>query len=73
VPPFAIAAAAQTVDKPEPGSVEAIANAKTEPRFLSPWFGRTAARSAVMLTMFRSRSPVADLIAGQPTVSRDCY
>ena len=30
-------AAAQTVDKPEPGSVEAIANATTEPRFLSPW------------------------------------
>ena len=30
-------AAAQTVDKPEPGSVEAIAAATTEPRFLSPW------------------------------------
>jgi hypothetical protein len=30
-------AAAQTVDKPEPGSVEAIAKATTEPRFLSPW------------------------------------
>ena len=29
-------AAAQTVDKPEPGSVEAIAAATTEPRFLSP-------------------------------------
>jgi hypothetical protein len=30
-------AAAQTVDKPEPGSVEAITKAPTEPRFLSPW------------------------------------
>jgi hypothetical protein len=31
------AAFAQGVDTPEPGSVEAIAKATTEPRFLSPW------------------------------------
>src|SRR5262245_6182173 len=28
---------AQSPDTPEPGSVEAIAAATTEPRFLSPW------------------------------------
>ena len=28
---------AQGVDTPEPGSIEAIAKATTEPRFLSPW------------------------------------
>jgi hypothetical protein len=33
----AASAAAQGVDRPEPGSREAIAAATTEPRFLSPW------------------------------------
>jgi hypothetical protein len=45
--------AAHAPDVPEPGSVEAIAEATTDPKFLNPWV------AYVPPTMTRASTPIA--------------
>jgi len=45
--------AAHAPDAPEPGSVEAIAEATTDPKFLNPWV------SYVPPTITRASTPIA--------------
>jgi len=53
-------ATAQSVDTPEPGSAAEIANATTEPRFLSPWVASLpASPSVVSPRAFLKRIPGA--------------
>ncbi len=44
---FAISVVAQKPDVPEPGSVEAIAAATTDPHFVSPWVSYVPASDKV--------------------------
>src|SRR3569832_1012004 len=44
---FTISAVAQTPDVPEPGSVQAIAAATTDPHFVSPWVSYIPQSNAV--------------------------
>lgn len=46
--PAALHAQAAGPDTPEPGSVEEIAQATTEPRFLSPWVSYLPASATVV-------------------------
>jgi hypothetical protein len=62
---------AQSVDTPEPGSAEEIANATTEPRFLSPWVASLpASPSVVSPRAFLKRIPGA---AGALADTRTAY
>ena len=62
---------AQSVDAPEPGSAAEIANATTEPRFLSPWVASLpASLSVVSPRAFLKRIPGA---AGALADTRTAY
>lgn len=71
LPPGSVLAQSTAPDTPEPGSVEEIASATTEARFLSPWVAYLPASAAVVSPLaFLHRIPGA---AGELVNSQTAY
>ena len=71
--PALVHAQAMGSDTPEAGSVEEIAKATTEPRFLSPWVSYLPASATVVSPRaFLQRIPGAPGEIGRACVGKEC-